>query len=134
MSAAAPSPQWLRTGREIFPAMLAAIRAARESVRLETYIYTDGQIGRQFRDALTEAAQRGVKVSVLVDAFGSWPLPAEFFTPLLAAGGNVRYFNPLRLWRFGVRDHRKLLLCDDAVVFVGGFNIVILVCASKILH
>ena len=60
---------------------------------------------------------------MLVDAFGSWLLPADFFAPLLAAGGNVRYFNPLRLWRFGVRDHRKLLLCDDAVVFLGGFNL-----------
>jgi len=103
--------------------MLAAIRAAHQSVRLETYIYADGQIGRQFREALTAAAARGVKVSVLVDAFGSWPLPATFFTPFLAAGGNVRYFNPLRLWRFGVRDHRKLLVCDDTVVFLGGFNI-----------
>jgi cardiolipin synthase len=123
MSATASSPQWLRTGREIFPAMLDAIRAARHSIRLETYIYADGQIGRQFREALTAAAARGVKVFVLVDAFGSWPLPATFFAPLLAAGGNVRYFNPLRLWRFGVRDHRKLLLCDDALVFLGGFNI-----------
>jgi cardiolipin synthase len=123
MSVPAPSPQWLRTGREIFPAMLDAIRAARKSVRLETYIYANGQIGRQFREALTAAAARGVKVSVLVDAFGSWLLPDDFFEPLLAAGGNVRYFNPLRLWRFGVRDHRKLLLCDDAVVFLGGFNL-----------
>jgi len=117
------TPQWLSTGREIFPAMLDAIRNARQSVRLETYIYADSQIGRQFRDVLTSAAARGVKVSVLVDAFGSWPLPASFFAPLLAAGGSVRYFNPLRLWRFGVRDHRKLLLCDDALVFLGGFNI-----------
>ena len=123
MSDTAPPPQWLRTGREMFPAMLVAIGAARESIRLESYIFADGQIGRQFREALTAAAARGVKVSVLVDAFGSWLLPADFFAPLLAAGGNVRYFNPLRLWRFGVRDHRKLLLCDDAVVFLGGFNL-----------
>ena len=123
MTASTPSPQWLRTGREIFPAMLTAIRAAHKSIRLETYIYTDGIIGRQFLDALAEAARRGVKVSVLVDAFGSWLLPANFFAPVLAAGGNVRYFNPLRLWRFGVRDHRKLLVCDDAVVVFGGFNI-----------
>jgi cardiolipin synthase len=102
--------------------MLKAIGAARESIRLETYIYTDGNIGRQFLETLTEAARRGVRVSVLVDAFGSWPLPVSFFAPLLAAGGNVRLFNPLRLWRFGVRDHRKLLVCDDSAVFVGGFN------------
>ena len=90
--------------------MLAAIRATHKSIRLETYIYTDGIIGRLFLTALAEAARRGVKVSVLVDAFGSWLLPADFFAPFLAAGGTVRYFNPLRLWRFGVRDHRKLLV------------------------
>lgn len=115
--------EWLCTGQEIFPAMLAAIGAARESVRLETYIYTDGELGRQFRDALRAAQQRGVRVRVLVDAFGSWLLPDDFFAPLAAAGAEVKFFNPLRLWRFGVRDHRKLLVCDDLEAFVGGFNL-----------
>ena len=123
MAAPALSVQWLRTGREVFPAMLAAIRAARESIRLETYICTDGKIGRQFRDALMDAARLGVHVSLLVDALGCWPLPDTFFAPLLAAGGHVRRFNPLHLWRFGVRDHRKLLVCDGATAFIGGFNL-----------
>ena len=104
------SPQWLRTGREVFPAMLAAIHEARTSVRLETYIYSDGDVGRRFRDALIAAARRGVRVSVLVDALGSWQLAGDYFAALVAAGGNVRRFNPLRFWRFGVRDHRKLLV------------------------
>src|ERR1017187_852327 len=69
MSATAPALQWLRTGREIFPAMLAAIHAARESVRLETYICTDGKICRQFRDALTSAAWRGWMLSARCDSF-----------------------------------------------------------------
>ena len=119
----APALQWLRTGQEIFPAMLDAIRLARVSLRLETYIYAEGDAGRQFLAALLAAAQRGVRVRVLVDAFGSWELPKGFFAPLLAAGAEMRFFNPLRLWRFGVRDHRKLLVCDEAVVFIGGFNI-----------
>ena len=123
MSAAAPGLQWLRTGQEIFPAMLAAIDAARESVRLEIYIYADGKIGREFRDALVNAVQRGVRVFVLVDALGSWLLPGAYFAPLIAAGGSVRFFNPLRLWRFGVRDHRKLLVCDGQTAFIGGFNV-----------
>jgi cardiolipin synthase len=123
MSVPAPALQWLRTGQEIFPAMLAAIHAARASVRLETYICTDGKIGRQFRDALARAARRGVRVSVLVDALGCWLLPDDFFEPLIAAGGIVRRFNPLHLWRFGVRDHRKLLVCDDRTAFIGGFNL-----------
>jgi cardiolipin synthase len=118
-----PALKWLCTGREIFPGMLAAIGAARKSIRLETYVYSDGQLGRRFLAALLAAARRGVKVRVLVDAAGSWFLPDDFFHPLIAAGGEVRRFNPLHLWRFGVRDHRKLLVCDESVIFIGGFNV-----------
>jgi cardiolipin synthase len=118
-----PAPQWLCAGREIFPALLATLAAARRSIQLETYIYTDGRVGRLVRDALVAAARRGVSVSVLVDAVGSWFLPDDFFDPLLAAGGQARRFNPLHLWRFGVRDHRKVLVCDESVVIVGGFNL-----------
>ncbi len=124
MTAASPSaPQWLCAGREIFPALLAALAAAQTSIELETYIYANGRLGQQVRAALVAAAQRGVRVRVLVDAVGSWFLPDRFFDPLVAAGGEVRRFNPLRRWRFGVRDHRKLLICDARVIFVGGFNL-----------
>lgn len=122
-AAPSPAPQWLCAGREIFPALLAALAAAQTSIDLETYIYANGRLGRQVRAALVAAAQRGVRVRVLVDAVGSWFLPDRFFDPLLAAGGEVRRFNPLRRWRFGVRDHRKLLICDARVIFVGGFNL-----------
>ena len=118
-----PSLQWLCTGQEIFPAMLAALGTARQSIQLETYIYADGKLGRQFLEALRAAAQRGVRVRVLVDAAGSWFLPNDFFQPLIAAGAEVRRFNPLHLWRFGVRDHRKLLVCDASTIFIGGFNV-----------
>ncbi len=115
--------QWLGSGREIFSVMLAAIASAQSSLRLETYIYADGELGRQFLAALVAAQRRGVRVRVLVDAFGSWPLPAGYFQPLTDAGGEMRFFNPLRLWRFGVRDHRKLLVCDERTAFAGGFNL-----------
>lgn len=115
--------QWLCAGWKIFPAMLDAIASARQSVRLETYIYSDGHLGRLFADALLAAARRGVRVSVLVDAFGSWALPENYFDSLIAAGASVHRFNRLTLWRFAVRDHRKLLVCDDHVAFVGGFNL-----------
>lgn len=119
-----PAPlQWLRAGHKMFPAMLEAIADARHSIRLETYIYADGQVGRRFADALLAAARRGVRVSVLVDAFGSWALPENYFDTLVAAGAAVRRFNRLTLWRFAVRDHRKLLVCDDRLAFIGGFNI-----------
>src|SRR5271154_2557605 len=118
-----PAFQWHCTGREIFPAMLAAIEAAQKSIHLETYTYSDGKLGRQFLEVLLAAARRGVRVRVLVDAAGSWFLPGNFFNPLVAAGAEVRRFNPLHLWRFGVRDHRKLLICDESVIFIGGFNV-----------
>ena len=118
-----PQLQWLYMGQEIFPTLLAAIGAAQKSVQLETYIYNDGQLGRRFLEALLAAARRGVRVRVLVDAAGSWFLPNDFFNLLLASGAEVRRFNPLHLWRFGVRDHRKLVVCDASTVFIGGFNV-----------
>ncbi|MGO9000800.1 MAG: phospholipase D-like domain-containing protein, partial [Limisphaerales bacterium] len=93
--------QWLCAGQEIFPAMLEAMAAAQKSIRLETYIYSDGKVGRQFLETLLAAAQRGVRVQILMDALGSWLLPDDFFKPLVAAGAEVRRFNPLHLWRFG---------------------------------
>ncbi|HEV2329165.1 MAG TPA: phospholipase D-like domain-containing protein [Verrucomicrobiae bacterium] len=117
------SLEWICVGKKIFPAMLDAIGSARDSIRLETYIYSDGRLGRLFVDALLAASKRGVRVTVLVDDFGSWSLPANYFDAVIAAGGQVRRFNRLTFWRFAVRDHRKLLVCDDQVAFVGGFNI-----------
>jgi cardiolipin synthase A/B len=119
----AADPKWLRAGREIFPPMLAAINAARVSVRLEMYIFAAGYPGDAFREALVGARQRGVLVRVLIDALGSYTLPSSFWEPLRAAGGEVRYFNPLSLNRLGIRSHRKLLVCDEQVAFIGGFNI-----------
>lgn len=115
--------RWLRTGDDAFAAMLADIAAARRSVRFETYTLAYSQLGERFLAALTEAARRGVQVRVLVDAFGSFNLPDAFWEPLRRAGGNCRWFNPLTLRRLTFRDHRKLLVCDDAVAFVGGFNV-----------
>ncbi|MBL9137354.1 MAG: phosphatidylserine/phosphatidylglycerophosphate/cardiolipin synthase family protein [Verrucomicrobiales bacterium] len=114
---------WLRTGREGLAAMLEAVRHARESVGLEIYILQDCAIGARFREALREAALRGVRVRVLVDAFGSIELPADYLASVRAAGGDCRWFNPLELGRLSYRDHRKLLVVDDQVAFVGGFNI-----------
>lgn len=118
-----PVLAWQGTGQTIFPAMLSAITTARATVQLETYIFSNGELGRRFLAALLTAAQRGVRVQVLIDAVGSWFLPQHFFDPLVAAGAEVRRFNPLHLWRFGVRDHRKLLICDESTIFIGGFNI-----------
>src|SRR5712692_7921632 len=104
---------WLCTGKEIFSALLSAIDAARQLVCLETYIYSAGALGERFREALVRARQRGVRVRVLIDALGSYNLPGDFWQTLLAGGGEVRRFNPLSLNRLGIRNHRKLLVCDN---------------------
>lgn len=114
---------WLRTGDQVFPEMLSGIEAAQRSVALETYIFTPERLGEQFREALVRARGRGVRVRVLVDGLGSMRLPAVFWEPLRAAGGEVRVFNPLSLQRLGIRNHRKLLSIDRAIAFIGGFNI-----------
>ena len=103
--------------------MLAEIEAAQRSVQLEVYIFSPDGLGIAFREALTRAAGRNVKVRVLVDALGSSRLPAGFWQPLIDAGGEAKQFNPLTLKRLGIRNHRKLLVCDERVAFVGGFNI-----------
>lgn len=103
--------------------MLSAIEEAKTSVCLEIYIFSSGGLGERFREALVRAAQRGARVQVLIDSLGSFSLSGEFWKPLLQAGGEVRWFNPISLNRLGFRDHRKLLVCDDTVAFVGGFNI-----------
>jgi len=125
MSAKLPGAdcRWLRTGDEFFSEVLMAVEAARESVCLETYIYLAGQPGERLRDAMVAARKRGVRVRVLIDAFGSYWLPSGFWQTLQDVGGEVRVFNPLAVHRFGFRDHRKLVVCDDGVAFVGGFNI-----------
>jgi cardiolipin synthase A/B len=123
VQAVATAGTWLRTGHEAYPAMLAAIDAARESVCLETYIFMPDSLGEQFRAALLRARERGARVRVLVDALGSVSLPAGYWQPLRDAGGEARFFNPLAVERLGIRNHRKLLVCDDRVAFIGGFNI-----------
>jgi cardiolipin synthase A/B len=117
------SHQWLPTGDQAFAAMLAAIETARQSVRLETYIFTASALGDRFRAALLRACQRGVRVRVLLDAWGSFHLASDYWQALVQAGGDFRWFNPLSLDCFGFRDHRKILVCDEAVAFVGGYNL-----------
>jgi cardiolipin synthase A/B len=115
--------KWLRSGDEAFSAMLTAIDGALASVQLETYIFAGDELGRRFRDALVRVAERGGKVRVLVDALGSLGLPDAFWLPLRSAGGEARVFNPLALQRAAIRNHRKLLVCDRRVAFIGGFNV-----------
>lgn len=117
------SPRWFASGDAVFPALLAAIEAARERVSLETYTFAKGRLALRFSAALQAAALRGVKVRVMVDALGSMELPDSFWDPLRPVGIEVKTFNPLTLGKLGIRDHRKLLVCDGRTAFIGGFNI-----------
>lgn len=119
----------LVNGDAAFPAMLAAIDAAKKTVTLCSYIFDNDPSGKQFVAALRRAVQRGVEVRVLVDAAGvrySWP-PITW--ALRHAG--LRYarflpsslFQPWRVATINLRDHRKALIVDGAVAFTGGMNI-----------
>ena len=120
----------LRDGLAAFPAMLDAIKNAREQVLLEMYWFDSDSIGRRFAAELAAAAGRGVEVAVLYDAFGSIGTDPAMFAELREAGASVLEFGPLAPWRqrfrFGRltrRDHRKLLLVDAELGFTGGLNI-----------
>jgi cardiolipin synthase len=115
--------QWLKTGEEAITAMLNEIAAATASIRLETYIFHTGPVADDFRRALVAAAQRGVKVRLIIDALGSLSLSTAFWEPLTKMGGEFIWFNPISLTRWSCRDHRKVMVVDDRVAFIGGFNI-----------
>jgi phosphatidylserine/phosphatidylglycerophosphate/cardiolipin synthase-like enzyme len=110
-------------GGEFFPAMLAAIDAARSSVLLEMYLVSSGLVVTQFAAALAAAVRRGAAVRVVFDAFGAHKLARADRRRLIEAGVELRFFNPLELRkRLGnlLRDHRKLLITDGCTAFVGG--------------
>ena len=116
----------LINGDEIFPPMLAAIRAAKKTITFETYIYWSGDIGREFAEALAERAQAGVKVHVLVDWVGSVKMDDELLELMEDAGVELHKYHPLRwyhLARMNNRTNRKLLVADGKVGFTGGVGI-----------
>lgn len=116
----------LQNGEQIFPAMLAAIRAAQRTVTFETYIYWSGDIGQQFADALSERARAGVKVHVLLDWVGSAKMDDSYLAEMQRAGVQIEKFHKphwYNLARLNNRTHRKLLIVDGRVGFTGGVGI-----------
>jgi cardiolipin synthase len=119
----------LETGSAYFPALCAAIDAATQEIHLETYIFEDDQTGRLIAAALARAARRGVRVRVLVDGFGAREFPAKLMPALEASGVRTliyrRKISPLTLRRQRLRRlHRKLVVVDARLAFVGGINII----------
>ncbi|AGA35023.1 Cardiolipin synthetase [Thioalkalivibrio nitratireducens DSM 14787] len=113
-------------GGTFIPAMLGAIETAREQVLLEMYLVASGATAEHFIDALAAAARRGVDVHLLLDGFGTQGLGSAERAHLSAAGVQLTFYNPLGWvrWRVALfRDHRKLLLVDGRLAFVGGMGI-----------
>lgn len=116
----------LVNGDEIFPAMLDSIRGARESINLLTYVYWTGDVAETFANELAAAARRGVRVRVLLDAFGARKIDDAWIERMRKAGAHVAWYRPLhwnRLHHFNTRTHRKILVVDGRVGFTGGVGI-----------
>jgi len=117
----------LENGEAFFPAVFDAIRQSRQEVLLETFIVFEDKVGWELHGVLMEVARRGVSVDVLVDGFGSSELTPAFIAPLAAAGVRLRAFDPKPRF-LGMRTnvfrrmHRKIVVVDEAVAFVGGIN------------
>lgn len=110
-----------------YGAMIAAIAAARTDVLLQSYIVRDDRSGRAVRDALIERARSGVRVHFLYDEIGCFQLPASFLDPMRAASVEVSAFRTTRgarnRFQINFRNHRKLLIVDGRVGFIGGHNL-----------
>lgn len=116
----------LENGDEIFPPMLEAIRSAERSINFLTYVYWTGNIAREFADALSEAADRGVEVRVLLDSYGAAKMRDELVDRMEGAGCRVTMFHSIHwytLRRFNNRTHRKVLVVDGEIGFTGGVGI-----------
>ena len=115
----------LTNGDRIFPAMLKAIREARRRISFETYIYNAGDMAEQFTRAFEEAARRGVRVSLVIDAVGG-SIPDQHVERLRAAGCRLATFNTpswYSLEEVNYRTHRKILVVDGQLAFTGGVGI-----------
>jgi cardiolipin synthase len=119
----------MQDGPETYQRMLAAIGGATRHINMETYIIEDDEIGNRFADLLIAKQSQGVAVNLIYDSVGSIGTPTRFFKRLADAGIGLVEFNPVnpltagRHWEVNQRDHRKLLIVDGKVAFVGGINI-----------
>lgn len=116
----------LVNGDRIFPEMLRAIREAEHRIHLLTYVYWQGDIAEIFADELSAAAERGVVVRVLIDAYGGSDMEDDVVDRIRESGAHFAWFHPLRWYnanRLNLRTHRKIMVVDSEVAFVGGVGI-----------
>jgi len=114
----------LRNGVETFPAMINAINAAQTRISFETYIYSEGEVAGRFTRALAAAARRGVQVQIVLDAVGASDSERADLKSLQDAGAQIGWFNPQTgLEELNYRTHRKILVVDGEVAYVGGIGL-----------
>jgi len=131
----------LQDGPATYGAMFAAIGQARDHVNLESYIIEDDEVGGQFADLLLTTQARGVQVNLIYDSVGGFNTPKSYFERLTQGGVAVLEFNPINPllvkndeWLLNNRDHRKLLVVDGKVAFLGGINISSVYSSGSILR
>ncbi|MCD5414573.1 MAG: cardiolipin synthase [Clostridiales bacterium] len=121
------SIQVLQNGEKKFSEILLAIKSAKHHIHMEYFIIKDSEIGVTIRDALIEKANEGIEVRLVYDAVGSWKLKKSFIDPMKRAGIKVGVFLPVTLPFLGsslnYRNHRKILIVDGKIGFLGGINI-----------
>jgi len=119
----------LQDGPNTYQSMISAIDAARDHINLESYILDDDEVGQRFAQALIARQRAGVQVNLIHDGVGTLGTPQLFFDQLRAVGVQVVEFNPVNPltakvgWEMNERDHRKLLIIDGRIAFLGGINI-----------
>lgn len=127
---ASPNPLSVRLFDDnlmLFNSMIEDIRKASKYIYLETFRFNDDSIGRKFRDVLLEKAKNGLDIRLLVDAYGT--KPSDFFDELVQHGVKLRYFKKIKFFfsntfaRNNTRNHRKLLLIDDRITYIGSSNL-----------
>ena len=113
----------IENGPALRSALIGLIDGARESLKLYYYIFASDESGRMVLDRLVAASERGVAVTLMIDAFGSADTPRGFFDPLIAAGGHFGRFGARRSTRYLIRNHQKMAIADDRRLLLGGFNV-----------
>ena len=114
-------------GDTCFSEFIAAIRTASESINLETYIFNSDEVGWEIARHLAEKARHGVEVNLIYDAIGCIQTSPEIFTFMREGGVEVLEYHPFlpwrKFWNVSLRDHRKILVIDGRIAFIGGINI-----------
>lgn len=115
------------SGKEALDAMIADMESATQHIHLQSFIYMDDIIGTRIRDILVEKAANGVEVRLIYDSFGSFKAKRRFFKEMRNAGVEVLEFSPVRIFKpthkINYRNHRKILVVDGRVGYIGGINI-----------